>query len=514
MIVRRALLSVSDKRGIAEFARGLHELGVTLLSTGGTAALIKSEGVPVTEVSDYTGFPELLDGRVKSLHPKIHGGLLARRDRQDDMASLEAHDIAPIDLVAVNLYPFADTARRPGVTLEECLEFIDIGGPALIRAAAKNFLGVIVITDSEEYPRVLAELRERGDISLTGRERLALRAFSHTARYDTSIAHYLSGMLGGDRRKFPPSITRGWDLAFTLRYGENPHQAAALYLDTLGPSSGAAHAQLLHGKAPSYNNYLDLDAALSLVLDLPAPGACIIKHNTPCGAASDATLAAAFRAAHAGDPLSAYGGVVACNAPVDDETAAAIAAAGFLEVIAAPGFSDGALATLKQSANLRLLTVSLESPPDGTYDWRRIAGGMLMQEMDTAVAEEPRVVTKRQPSAAEWEGLRFAERVAKHTRSNAIVLAQGTHAVGIGGGQTSRVDSVKQAVAKAGDRARGAALASDGFFPKRDAIDAAADAGVAAILQPGGSKSDDDIVAAADERGLAMVMTGMRHFKH
>lgn len=518
MKIKRALLSVSNRQGLVEFAHGLAELGVELIATGGTARALQEAGLAVRPLEDVTGFPEILDGRVKTLHPAVHGGILARRDPAH-LAELEAHRITPIDLVAVNLYPFAETVAQPGTTLAEAIEQIDIGGVALLRAAAKNFAYVAVVSDPADYATVLAELREQGDLPLIMRQRLALKAFRHTASYDAAISNYLASCF--EVATFPATLHLSLTKLADLRYGENPHQQAALYSlgvpPFLSPNSGRASplgGNLLQGKALSYNNILDLDAAWRVVSDFTAPTLAIIKHGNPCGVASDSNLAEAFRAALASDPVSAFGGIIAVNRPFDGELALALGDL-FVEAIAAPTFTAAAREVLAQRPNCRLLEMSEQGSWEA-WEMRSVRGGLLVQEEDAAVEHEVnwRVVTEREPTAEEWDALRFAWKVVKHVKSNAIVLARGSATVGVGAGQMSRVDAVRLAVAKAGERAHGAVLASDAFFPFPDGVEEAARAGVTAIVQPGGSVGDAGVIEAANAHGLAMLFTGVRHFRH
>ncbi|MBC7288101.1 MAG: bifunctional phosphoribosylaminoimidazolecarboxamide formyltransferase/IMP cyclohydrolase [Armatimonadetes bacterium] len=538
---KRALISVSDKTGIVDFARGLVELGFEILSTGGTKRALETAGIPVTAVEDYTGFPEILDGRVKTLHPKIHAGLLAVRDNPDHVEQLEAHGVTPIDLVVVNLYPFRETVAKPGVTLAEAVENIDIGGPSMIRAAAKNFRFVAVVCNPAWYDRVLAELRERGGrLSEETRRTLALEAFKHTAQYDIAISSWLASQFSG-MEGMPPLIVPWLEKLQDLRYGENPHQTAALYREVGAAEVGLAGAKQLHGKELSFNNLLDLSAALEAVRDFEQPTAVIIKHLNPCGLASASTLRQAFEDAWATDPLSAFGSVIGLNRVVDVETAEilgnseylsevilpryreesgdteAVVLAAFVEAVIAPGYEPRALEILKQKANLRIMVLEDWTAGRGQdLEFRRIPGGALVQTPDVQFAsrQQLRVVTKKQPSPEQLEALIFADRVAKHVKSNAIVLCQGTRMVGCGAGQMSRVDSIHLAARKAGRRAAGSVLASDAMFPARDNVDAAAETGCVAIIQPGGSIRDEEVIAAADEHGIAMVFTGMRHFWH
>jgi len=505
--IRRALLIVHDKTGIVELARALVRHGAEILSTGGTARLLTGNGVAVTAVSDFTGAPEILGGRVKTLHPKIHGGILGLRDDPDQAREMEAHAIGPIDAVVVNLYPFAATIARPDVTEADALENIDIGGPTMIRAAAKNHAHVAVVVDPADYDAIVQELDTAGGaIGAETRAWLARKAFARTTAYDAQIASWL----GRDDETF----AERWALSGTkvqdLRYGENPHQTAAFYASGAG---GFGAARKLQGKELSYNNLLDLDAAVGLCRDLEAPAAVIVKHTNPCGAAVAGTLVEAYRAARATDPVSAFGGVVALAGAVDTETARELAST-FIEAVAAPGFSEEALGLLSAKKNLRLLDMSLEL--EARRMFRQVAGGILVQDVDRAGIDlgELTVVTERGPTDAEMRGLRFAWIVAKHVKSNAIVYTNETQTVGVGAGQMSRVDSARIAAEKAVLELRGTVCASDAFFPFRDGLDAAAAAGATAVIQPGGSKRDAEVIAAADEHGMAMVFTGERHFRH
>ncbi|MEA2647325.1 MAG: phosphoribosylaminoimidazolecarboxamide formyltransferase / cyclohydrolase [Chloroflexota bacterium] len=524
----KAILSVYDKAGLVDFARGLADLGYELYSTGGTRRELEQAGLQVAGVSELTGFPEIMDGRVKTLHPGVHAGILANRDVAAHMAQLEEQGLSPIDLVAVNLYPFEATVARPGVTLAEAIENIDIGGPTMIRAAAKNHASVLVVVDPGDYVAVLADLRA-GAVPEARRRALAAVAFAHTAAYDSAIAAYLEaerlgtgetrGASAGETQGASPAESPGWprqlSLAGTrtqdLRYGENPHQSAALYRTGVG-GGGVAAARQLQGIELSYNNIVDVDAAVALVQDMPTPSAAIIKHTNPCGAATGASLVDAYRRAYECDPTSAFGGIVALNDECDADTAAAIAEI-FVEVVAAPAFSQGAREALAAKKKLRLLEVAPVTPG---VQVKPVTGGFLAQDPDVLLVarEDMRSVGARQPSDEEWAALLLAWRVVKHVKSNAIVLVRDLAAVGVGAGQMSRVESVQLAAQRAGDRARGSVLASDAFFPMPDGIEAAADAGVTAIIQPGGSIKDGEVLAAADARGLAMVYTGHRHFRH
>ncbi len=508
LVVRRALVSVSAKDGVVAFARGLVEAGVRVVSTGSTAGALREAGVEVQEVAEVTGFPEMMGGRVKTLHPAIHAGILADKDDPSHLEELAAGGIEPFDLVVVNLYPF-ERAVASGATRREAVEEIDIGGPALARAAAKNFGSVAVVVRPSRYDEVLAELRA-GGVGLDLRASLAEEAFGHVALYDAAIARWFRGWAG--REAPPPSLTLGLERVAPLRYGENPHQAAALYREALtpGPLGGA---EVLQGKEMSFNNWLDAEAARSLAWSLGEPAAVLVKHSNPCGAAVAATAAGAYRGALASDPVSAFGGVVAFNVEVDEPAASAVAGV-FTEVVVAPGFTAPALETFGAKANLRV--VRAPAPGPGGLEVRPIEGGALVQQADRVEEERERlkVVSRRHPQEAEWEDLLFAWTVAACVKSNAIVLASGRATVGIGAGQMSRVDSVDIACRKAGERARGSVMASDAFFPFRDGVDRAAEAGVRAVIQPGGSVRDEDVLAAADEHGLAMVLTGSRHFRH
>jgi phosphoribosylaminoimidazolecarboxamide formyltransferase/IMP cyclohydrolase len=504
--VSRALLSVSDKTGIVDFARGLAGLGIEIVSSGGTAAALETGGVPVVPVPEVTGAPEILDGRVKTLHPAIHGGILADRRKSSHLEQLARHGIEPIDLVVCNLYPFESTIADPAATEDEAVEQIDIGGPAMVRAAAKNFHSVAVIVNPERYSWALEELRANGEISLGTRRRLALEAFHHTAGYDAAIAGYLSG--GED---FPDRLVLTGRKVAHLRYGENPHQRAALYANS-GPRRGLAAATQLHGKELSYNNLLDTDAAWKLVAELGGAAAAVVKHSNPCGVATASSLVVAYEKALECDRTSAFGGIVALNRGCDRATAEAIAEI-FTEVVIAPSFEDAALEVLAAKKNLRILRASAETPTEPEV--RRISGGLLLQSSDPPDdAADARVVTKADPTEDQWLDLRFAWTIVKHVKSNAIVLARDGAAFGVGAGQMSRVEATELAARRAGDRAKGAVCASDAFFPFRDGLDAAVAAGAAAVIQPGGSVRDEEVIAAADEHGIPMVFTGRRHFRH
>jgi phosphoribosylaminoimidazolecarboxamide formyltransferase/IMP cyclohydrolase len=531
-LVRRALLSVSDKSGLHDLARGLSELGFELLSTGGTAAALRAAGLSPVDVSSYTGSPEILDGRVKTLHPKIHGGLLGTC-APEHQAQMRQHGIEAIDVLICNLYPFAATVARPDATLGDAVEDIDIGGPAMLRSAAKNFARVAVVVDPADYPQLLAALRA-GEVALTTRLELARKVFAHTSAYDGAVAGYLTQIptsaaatpdQAPPRAALPDCLSMQWQRQYDLRYGENPHQQAAFYRDTASPlpTHGPARptvtaASVLGGKQLSYNNLLDLDAALGLALEFDEPVAVVVKHNNPCGVASAPIIAECYARARAADPTSAFGGIVAVNRPVN-ETLAGLLGETFLECVIAPGFSDEALAVLASKKNLRLLVAAGDWRPlaDATgWSVRTIAGGALVQTVDqhsTSLAAAT-VASERAPSDAERRDLTFAWRVAKHVKSNAIVFARDNTTLAIGAGQMSRVDSVRICRAKHGDRLAGSVAASDAFFPFRDGLDSLAQAGATAVVQPGGSVRDSEVIAAANEQNLAMLFTGVRHFRH
>jgi phosphoribosylaminoimidazolecarboxamide formyltransferase/IMP cyclohydrolase len=562
--VQRALISVSEKSGVVEFARGLRDLDVEILSTGGTARALSEAGIPVTPVEQVTGFPEMMEGRVKTLHPAVHGGILADRGKPAHMDQLAGQGFAPIDLVAVNLYPFAQTVARPDCPLEEAIENIDIGGPSMIRSAAKNHAAVTVVTSPEDYPPVLDELRERGgETTLETRQRLARKAFAHTAAYDAAIAAYLEreaadqptatglspksgrGVAGcppggkgvrGEGGSFPALLTPAFEKAQDLRYGENPHQRAAFYLDPQRREPSVATARQLHGKELSFINILDMDAALELVKEFDGPACAIIKHANPCGCGTAETLAEAYRLARDGElppfnpPGSRFGGIIACNRPVDAETAEEIVAPkSYYECVIAPGFSQEARELFRTrklwGENVRLMETG-PLPPFASLmegatgmaglDFTRVVGGLLVQERDLRDprAEDLRIVTERAPTKAEMADLLFAWKVVRHVKSNAVILAQGGQLIGLGAGQTNRAQSSELAVLMAGHRAKGAVCASDAYFPMPDGPEALAVAGVKAIIQPGGSKRDEDAVAVCNQYGVAMVFTGARHFRH
>ena len=521
-----ALLSVSDKTGVVALAQGLHALGVRLVSTGGTARLLAESGLPVTEVAALTGFPEMLDGRVKTLHPAIHGGLLARRDVPAHRHALEQHGIGTIDLLVVNLYPFEQTVARPGCTLEEAIENIDIGGPAMVRSAAKNWKDVAVLTDASQYDGVLEELRTHGRVAERTRFALAVAAFNRISNYDAAISDYLSALReDGTRSLFPGQSNGRFVKVQELRYGENPHQQAAFYRDLYPAPGSLAVARQLQGKELSYNNIADADAAWECVKSFESPACVIVKHANPCGVALGADPAEAYGKAFRTDPTSAFGGIIAFNRPVDGAAAAAVARQ-FVEVLLAPGYTEEARAVFAAKANVRLLEIAL--PPGGATDWangrnmmdaRRVGSGLLLQTADNRVLarQELRFPTRLKPTPAQLDDLMFAWTVGKYVKSNAIVFCAGGMTLGVGAGQMSRIDSARIAsikAANAGLSLQGSVVASDAFFPFRDGLDVLADAGAACVIQPGGSLRDEEVIAAADERGVAMVFTGVRHFRH
>ncbi|MBL8444001.1 MAG: bifunctional phosphoribosylaminoimidazolecarboxamide formyltransferase/IMP cyclohydrolase [Zoogloeaceae bacterium] len=525
MKVTQALISVSDKHGVLEFARGLDALGIKLLSTGGTAAMLRDAGLPVTDVSEHTGFPEMLDGRVKTLHPKVHGGILARRDLPEHMDTIAAHDISRIDLVVVNLYPFQQTVARPDCSLDDAIENIDIGGPTMVRAAAKNHGGeaggVGIVTDPEDYAAILTELQTNaGALSAATRFSLAVKAFTHTARYDSAISNHLTALAAdGSKKAFPDRFQIAFDKVQDLRYGENPHQQAAFYREPNVPEGSIAGYRQLQGKELSYNNIADADAAWECVKAFAAAEtACVIvKHANPCGVALAETAVEAYRKAFSTDPTSAFGGIIAFNGTVDRAAAEAVAAQ-FLEVLIAPGYTDEALALLAAKQNVRVLVCALGKSA-GSLDYKRVGGGLLVQSADAAsvLPSELKIVTKRAPTPAELADLMFAWRVAKYVKSNAIVYCRDRMTVGVGAGQMSRVDSARIAAIKAENAdlsVQGSVVASDAFFPFRDGLDVLAKAGATAVIQPGGSMRDAEVIAAADEQNIAMVLTGFRHFRH
>ncbi|MBO1518941.1 bifunctional phosphoribosylaminoimidazolecarboxamide formyltransferase/IMP cyclohydrolase [Oceanisphaera pacifica] len=521
--IRRALLSVSNKDGIVDFAQGLHDRGVELLSTGGTARLLAEQGLPVTEVSDYTGFPEMMDGRVKTLHPKVHGGILGRRGTDD--AIMAEHAIAPIDMVVVNLYPFANTVANADCSLEDAIENIDIGGPTMVRAAAKNHNDVAIVVNASDYDRLLSEM-DAGHNSLTQATRfsLAIAAFEHTAQYDGMIANYFGTMVpayhaADEQSAFPRTINYQFTKKQDLRYGENSHQSAAFYVENNIDEASVATATQLQGKALSFNNINDTDAALECVKEFDGPACVIVKHANPCGVALGENLLEAYDRAFKTDPTSAFGGIIAFNRELDEVTAKAIVERQFVEVIIAPSVSEAAKAVVAEKKNLRLLVSGQWTSKTQGRDIKRVNGGILVQDRDQGMVglDDLQVVSKRQPTDAELQDLLFCWKVAKYVKSNAIVYAKDAQTIGVGAGQMSRVYSAKIAGIKAADenlQVEGSVMASDAFFPFRDGIDAAAAAGISCVIQPGGSMRDDEVIKAADEHGMTMVFTGMRHFRH
>ncbi len=514
--ITQALISVSNKTGIKEFASSLHEMGVRILSTGGTAKLLSESGIPVTEVGDYTGFPEMLDGRVKTLHPKIHGGILGRRDLPEHVAMMEKAGIPPIDLVVVNLYPFSQTVAREGCTLEEAIENIDIGGPTMVRAAAKNYNHVAIVTDPEDYAAVIEEMKKNGGVGPDMRFSLCRKAFSHTAAYDAAISNYLtSTSIEGKKQEFPEQINLNYVKIQDLRYGENPHQSAAFYREKMPAPGSLANYRQIQGKELSYNNIGDADAAWECVKTFEGPSCVIVKHANPCGVATADSAEKAYSLAFETDPTSAFGGIIAFNRTVDGKTSESVVKQ-FVEVLIAPGFTEEALIVLGRKPNIRVLSVPL-SQGSNRFDLKRIGGGILVQTPDHYNVQEMRVVTKMKPTDAQMKDLLFAWKVAKFVKSNAIVFASGGQTLGIGAGQMSRVDSARIASIKAenaGLDLSGSVVASDAFFPFRDGLDVLAKAGAKAVIQPGGSVRDEEVIAAADEQGIAMAFTGFRHFRH
>ncbi len=518
--IKRALISVSDKTGIVDFAKSLNKMGVEILSTGGTAKLLRDNDILVKEVSEYTGFPEMLDGRVKTLHPKIHGGLLALRENPEHMETLKKHSIGLIDMVVVNLYPFEKTTQKPGVTIEEVIENIDIGGPSMLRSAAKNHKDVAVVCNPQRYPQIIKELeKNKGALSNELLQDLAIEVFGATGHYDGIIHEYLKGHFkkskDSDTDGFPEKLTLNFEKIQDLRYGENPHQRAAFYAD-LKEKSGLSAMKQLGGKELSFNNILDLEAAVNIAREFKRPAAVFIKHNNPCGVAENKDLQKAYKEAWNCDRLSAFGGIVSVNRKIDLSLAKLIAQSGFLECVISPQFDPEALSLLKEKKNLRLLELPSLAEKTSGLDFKKVSGGLLLQDQDSLTLEEKnlKVVTKRKPTKSEMESLLFAWKVAKHVKSNAIILTRGEKTVGIGAGQMSRVDSVFISTKKAGKLAVGSCLASDAFFPKEDAIVLAAKYKIKAIIQPGGSIADGDIIKTADKYKIAMVTTGIRHFRH
>ena len=516
--VRRALISVSDKSGIGEFASALRALGVELLSTGGTYRLLRELGLDVTEVADYTGFPEMMDGRVKTLHPKVHGGILGRRGQDDDV--MAAHGIDPIDMVVVNLYPFSATVANPDCTVEDAIENIDIGGPTMVRAAAKNHPFVTIVVNASDYGEILSEMQSNGgSTSLESRFNLAIKAYEHTAAYDGAIANHFGTLVPDGSPKFPRTFNAQFHKVQEMRYGENPHQQAAFYVEANPAEAGIATARQIQGKELSYNNVADTDAALECVKNFHEPACVIVKHANPCGVAIAGSISEAYDLAFATDTESAFGGIIAFNRELDTKTAASIVERQFVEVIIAPSVSEEAAALVADKKNVRLLSCGEWSAPGPALDYKRVNGGLLIQDRDLGmiIRDDLTVVSKCQPTEQQLQDLMFAWIVAKFVKSNAIVYAANGQTIGVGAGQMSRINSARIAAIKA-EHARlsvqGSVMASDAFFPFRDGIDNAGQAGIAAIIQPGGSIRDDEVIAAADEHGMAMVFTGMRHFRH
>jgi|TARA_B110000467_G_scaffold62994_1_gene57444 phosphoribosylaminoimidazolecarboxamide formyltransferase/IMP cyclohydrolase len=515
--VKRALISVSDKTNVLEFAKKLHAFGVEILSTGGTSRLLAEHGIPVKQVSDYTGFPEMMDGRIKTLHPKIHGGILGRRDVKDHMQSMEEHDIAPIDLVVINLYPFESTIARGNCTITDAIENIDIGGPAMIRSAAKNFNDVVVIVNSKDYATILSEIENNeGSVTQKTRMRLSRDAYSHTAKYDSLISRYLSDQLE-DKEDFAPIFQLPFEKIQSLRYGENPHQSAAFYRDPDASLQDVVSAEKIQGKELSFNNIIDLEAAWQLATDFDTGSAVVIKHTNPSGVAIGDNQLETFIKARETDPISAFGGIIGFNRKVGVDTAEEILK-NFVEAVIAPDYESEALKLFAGKKNIRIMKMPEERPRDKqrVLDLKRISGGLLVQDKDIILYDPDllKVVTKNKPGEREMEDLLFAWVVAKHVKSNAIVYACNGEALGIGAGQMSRVDSARLAVEKSNQPLEGCVMASDAFFPFRDSIDTAAKSGISAIIQPGGSIRDEEVIAAADEHGISMVFTSIRHFKH
>jgi phosphoribosylaminoimidazolecarboxamide formyltransferase / IMP cyclohydrolase len=512
MTIKRALVSVSNKEGLLPFAEKLASHGVEIISTGGTKKALEGAGIPVIGISEVTGFPEIMDGRVKTLHPKIHGGLLAVRDNETHKQAMQENEIAPIDLVVVNLYPFKETIAKEGVAFSDAIENIDIGGPSMLRSAAKNHAYVTVVVDPKDYETVAGELESAGSVSEETRRRLAAKTFRHTAAYDALIAEYLTAAV---EEEHPESFTVTYEKKQDLRYGENPHQKAAFYAKPLAGSLSLTNAEQLHGKELSYNNINDADAALSIVKEFVDPAVVAVKHMNPCGVGTGSTVLEAYTRAFEADPVSIFGGIIASNTEVDAETAEKLAEI-FLEIIIAPSFTDEALEILTKKKNIRLLKLDFTEGKEIAKKVTTVSGGMLVQDEDVYGLDDANVTipTKRQPTEQEWKDLKLAWKVVKHVKSNAIVLAKDEMTVGVGAGQMNRVGAAKIAIEQAGERAQGSALGSDAFFPMDDTVEAAARAGVTAIIQPGGSIKDEDSIKKADEHGITMVFTGVRHFKH
>ena len=516
--VKRALISVSDKTGLVEFAKGLQKLGVEIISTGGTAVLLRSSNIKVQEVSEYTGFPEMLDGRVKTLHPKIHGGLLALRENPEHMKQIATHDIGLIDMVVVNLYPFEKTIQKKNISLEEAIENIDIGGPSMLRSAAKNYKNVAVICNAERYTDILNELNNNGGIlSDKVLTNLAIEVFERTNTYDAAIYEFLNSRFKADNSfsSFPKNFSFSFSKVQDLRYGENPHQQAAFYKDSV-QLQGLTGLQQLQGKELSFNNILDLNVAVDIVREFEEPAAVIIKHNNPCGVAQDKSLDKAYTKAYKCDSLSAFGGIIGFNRLVDAKTAAAVIKGGFVECIVAPGFNEEAKNLFSVKKNLRLLILDVYSVKQERFDFKKVSGGLLLQEKDnrSLKIEELKTVTKVKPTKSQMDAMIFGWKLIKHIKSNAIVLIKGTQTIGIGCGQTSRVDSALHAIRRAGKASKGSVMISDAFLPMPDTVTFAAKAGVKAIIQTGGSIMDEAVIKEADNKKMAMVTTGIRHFKH
>jgi len=514
-VLKRALISVSDKTGIVEFAKELQSLGIEIISTGGTASLLEKNGVKVIGISEITGFPECLDGRVKTLHPKVHGGLLAIRSNPDHMRQLKELGIEPIDMVVVNLYPFKQTILKGNVALEEAIENIDIGGPTMLRSAAKNYQDVVVLVDPADYEPVLNELKQTQEVSLKTKFRLSYKVFEHTSHYDTLIQQYLRSKL--DEVFFPATLTLTFEKAQDMRYGENPHQKAVFYKE-IGACVGCLNeAEQLHGKELSFNNINDANGALELLKEFDEPTVVAVKHANPCGVGSADTIYEAYMKAYEADPVSIFGGIVAANREIDAKTAEEMNKI-FLEIVIAPSFTEEALDILKNKKNIRLLKLPNISQkiPEGAYDMKKVGGGLLVQNINNVLYgdEDIKVVTEKQPTAEELETMRFAMKVVKHTKSNAIVIAKGKQTVGIGPGQANRITSARIAIANGKEKCKGAVMASDAFFPFPDCVEAAHEAGITAIIQPGGSVRDNESIEACNKYGIAMVFTGIRHFKH
>jgi phosphoribosylaminoimidazolecarboxamide formyltransferase / IMP cyclohydrolase len=510
--IKRALVSVSNKEGIVEFVQALTELGVEVISTGGTKRQLQEAGVPVIGISDVTGFPEILDGRVKTLHPNIHGGLLAMRDVETHQQQLEEHNITPIDLVVVNLYPFKETIAKPDVTFEDAIENIDIGGPTMLRSAAKNHKFVTVVVDPSDYATVVEQVKETNEVSEETRRKLAAKVFRHTAAYDSLISEYLTEQVG---EEFPESYTVTYEKVQDLRYGENPHQNAAFYKKPLGDTGSIAAAKQINGKELSYNNIQDANAALDIVKEFREPAVVAVKHMNPCGVGTSETIEEAYQKAYEADPVSIFGGIVAANREIDRETALKMKEI-FLEIIIAPSFNEEALEVLTQKKNLRLLTLPIDEKDTPEKRLTAVHGGVLVQDEDRYTLEDAEVTvpTERKPTDEEWAALKLAWKVVKHVKSNAIVLTKNDRTVGVGAGQMNRVGAAGIAIEQAGEEANGAVMGSDAFFPMNDTVEAAGKAGVTAIIQPGGSIRDQESVDKANELGIAMVFTGVRHFKH